>query len=181
MNASGGCVFVLLLTLATASTSLAADGALIVVEDLGGASALPYYRELNLQPRTARRLSPDPSRKSSPPMRPRYSEADMLPVRSARLTPGPVEHRTIEVPGLTPLFLIGDDEQSRTWLREHLPKLRTLRAIGFVVRVDSAQALKSLRELASGLALVPAPGDDLADRLRLRHYPVLITATGIEQ
>nr|MBF3175129.1 DUF2859 domain-containing protein [Pseudomonas aeruginosa] len=29
--------------------------------------------------------------------------------------------------------------------------------------------------------LAPASGDDLAQRLGLRHYPVLITATGIEQ
>jgi integrating conjugative element protein (TIGR03765 family) len=182
MNASSRCVFLLLLSMTKASTALADDGALIVVEDHGGVSALPYYGELSLQPRSTRWSSPNPSRRSSPLIgRARYSEADMLPVRSTRLTPGPVEHRAIDVPGLTPLFLIGDDDRSRAWLREHLPRLRTLRAVGFVVRVDSAQALTSLRELASGLTLVPASGDDLGNRLGLRHYPVLITATGIEQ
>jgi integrating conjugative element protein (TIGR03765 family) len=181
MNARTTCVFALSSVLATVSTSQAADSALIVVEDLGGVSALPYYRELNLQSQTPRRRPPEPSRQSSPQLRPRYSEDAMLRVRSARLTPGLVEHRAINVPGLTPLFLIGDDEQSRKWLRDHLPRLRSLSAIGFVVRVDSAQALRSLRELAPGLTLVPASGDDLADRLRLRHYPVLITAAGIEQ
>jgi integrating conjugative element protein (TIGR03765 family) len=38
-----------------------------------------------------------------------------------------------------------------------------------------------LRRLAPGLTLAPASGDDFAQRLGLRHYPVLITATGIEQ
>jgi integrating conjugative element protein (TIGR03765 family) len=179
MNASSPYVLVLLI-MSTAPTALAEDGALIVVEDLGGVSALPYYRGLNLQPRSTRRFFLDP-RLVPPKSSSRYSEADMLPVRSARLTRGPVEHRAINVPGLTPLFMIGDDDQSRAWLREHLPRLRALRAVGFVVHVETAEALASLRELAAGLTLVPASGDDLGQRLGLRHYPVLITATGVEQ
>ena len=39
---------------------------------------------------------------------------------------------------------------------------------------------KALRRLAPGLMLSPISGDDLAQRLGIRHYPVLITATGIE-
>jgi hypothetical protein len=30
------------------------------------------------------------------------------------------------------------------------------------------------------LVLLPVSGDDLAQRLGIKHYPVLITATGIE-
>jgi len=111
----------------------------------------------------------------------RFSETDMLPVHSARLTPGKVERRIIHASGLRPLFLIGDDARSRTWLRARIESLRTLRAVGFVVNVDSPDALASLRQLASGVTLVPASGDDLAQRLKLNHYPALITATGIEQ
>ena len=40
--------------------------------------------------------------------------------------------------------------------------------------------LAALRRLAPGLMLSPASGDELAQRLGLKHYPVLITATGIE-
>ena len=47
--------------------------------------------------------------------------------------------------------------------------------------VDGEAALTALRRLAPGLTLSPASGDDLAQRLGLRHYPVLITSTGIEQ
>lgn len=180
MNASSRCVLLLLLMMSIGSTALADDGALIVVEDLGGVSAEPYYRALNLQSRSTRRSTAVPHL-VPPKSSTRYSEADMLPVRSARLTPGRVEHRAMNVPGLTPLFMIGDDDQSRAWLREHLPRLRALRAIGFVVHVETAEALESLRELAAGLTLVPASGDDLGHRLGLRNYPVLITATGVEQ
>ncbi|MNE90682.1 hypothetical protein D3C80_1882240 [compost metagenome] len=53
--------------------------------------------------------------------------------------------------------------------------------MGLVVNVESAAALAALRKLAPGLNLSPASGDDLAQRLGLRHYPVLIMSTGIEQ
>ncbi|GFE79166.1 hypothetical protein GCM10011487_11660 [Steroidobacter agaridevorans] len=154
---------------------------LIVVDDLGGASALPYYRALNLQSRKPFPSLVDPTSVRTPSASTRYSEADLLPVRSARLTPGSIAPRAINVPGLTPLFLIGDDDRSRAWLRARLPKLRALRALGWVVNVNSAEALASLRELAPGLTLAPISGDDLGARLGLHYYPVLITPTGIEQ
>ncbi|WP_431521391.1 PFL_4695 family integrating conjugative element protein [Blastomonas fulva] len=59
--------------------------------------------------------------------------------------------------------------------------MRELGAVGLVVNVESMAALVELRHLAPGLTLAPASGDDLAQRLDLRHYPVLITSTGIEQ
>ena len=53
--------------------------------------------------------------------------------------------------------------------------------IGLVVNVETVQGLARLRALVPGVPLAPVSGDDLAERLGLRHYPVLITATGIEQ
>jgi integrating conjugative element protein (TIGR03765 family) len=153
---------------------------LIVVEDLGGVSALPYYRALNLQTPPRNRTEPNvvPPVPKTPGTR--FSESDMLPVRSEKLTPGDVEPRVIRAPGLSPFFLVGDDPRSRAWLRARIDSLRELRAVGFVVNVNSADALSSLRQLAPGLTLAPASGDDLAERLGLHHYPALITATGIE-
>lgn len=156
----------------------AAEPPLIVVEDRGGVSALPYYQALNLQPRAgAEPRSP----RIEPPSAQRHSEADMLPVRSTLLTPGAVERRVIEAPGLNPLFLVGDDDRSRTWLRRHADRLRELNAVGLVVNVESQAALEALRRLGPGLILSPVAADDLARRLAIRHYPVLVTATGIEQ
>lgn len=110
-----------------------------------------------------------------------YTEADLLPIRSPSLRPGQVEPRAVTLPGITALFLIGDDPRSHAWLQQRLPDLRRLGAAGLVVNVESAAALQTLRERSPGLTLSPVPGDDLAQRLGLSHYPLLITATAIEQ
>ena len=54
-------------------------------------------------------------------------------------------------------------------------------AVGLVVNVETAQGLARLRALAPGVPLAPAAADDLAERLGLRHYPALVSATGVEQ
>lgn len=110
-----------------------------------------------------------------------YDEATLLPIRSPSLRPGPVAPRAINLPGITALFLIGDDPRSHAWLQQRLPDLQRLGAAGLVVNVESAASLQALREGAPGLSLTPVPGDDLAPRLGLSRYPVLITATAIEQ
>lgn len=169
-----------LLSLAAAPAILAQPPRLIVVEDRGGVSALPYYQGLDLlQPRAG---DAPPARIELPRLPShRFGEADMLPVRSILLSPGDVARRVIQAPGLTPVFLVGDDDRSRTWLHQRAPALRDLGAVGLVVQVESPQALASLRALAPELTLAPVSGDELAQRLGLRHYPVLITGTGIEQ
>ena len=172
------CVLPLLGLLAL--TAHAADQPLVVVEDRGGASALPYYQALDLQPQASLRERPPP-RIELPPPGERLGEADMLPVRSPSLTPGAIERRVIEAPGLRPLFLLGDDERSRLWLRQRTDTLRKLGAVGLVVNVESQDSLDALRRLAPELVLSPVSADDLARRLGIHHYPVLITATGIEQ
>lgn len=108
-------------------------------------------------------------------------EAEMLPVVSWSLSPGPVESRAIDIPGLRPVFLIGDDSLSRSWLRLWRDKLRRLNALGLVVNVASPEGLLALRQLAEGLRLIPVTGDDLATLLEFSHYPVLVTATYLEQ
>ncbi|MBX8508957.1 integrating conjugative element protein [Pseudomonas cichorii] len=166
-----------LLTLMILSLSLNAQADLIVIEDLGGVSAQPYYQALNLQPET--RPSPLASLPAIP-VKP-YAEADMLPVKSVRLTPGQVTGRTLKAPGLQPLFLVGDDALSRSWLTQRGDVLRQLNAVGLVVNVEQHSALQELRQLADGLHLAPVSGDQLAEMIGLEHYPVLITATGLEQ
>ncbi|WP_315138669.1 integrating conjugative element protein [Achromobacter marplatensis] len=169
----------LLMLLAATPLASYAGEPMIVVEDGGGASALPHYEALNLQPRAdgaARSPIPTPSAPATP-----ADEASMLPVRSAKLTPGTVARRVIEAPGLRPFAVVGDDKASHDWLRRHAASLHERSAVGLVVNVETVQALARLRALAPGVPMAPVAGDDLAERLGLRHYPALITATSIEQ
>ena len=159
-------------------TQTNASRPLIVVEDRGGVSALPYYQALN--PQDAGPAQPPAATPMPRVDNPTDAEAAMLPVHSARLTPGDEPRRAIRAPGLTPLFLLGDDDRSRAWLRQRRAALQELRAVGLVVNVTTPEALAALRRLAPGLMLSAVSGDDLAQRLGIRHYPVLITATGIE-
>jgi integrating conjugative element protein (TIGR03765 family) len=150
---------------------------LIVVEDRGGDSALPYYQVLDS---TENRSTPPAPRTVSPPRSPSEAEAALLPVRSTLLSPGDEPPRAIRAPGLAPIFLVGDDDLSRAWLQRRYAELRELRAVGLAVKVSSPAALDRLRRLVPDLTLSPVSGDDLAERLGLSHIPVLITATGIE-
>lgn len=164
----------LILSLALAATASMAQAGLIVVEDIGGTPAAPYFEAIGLLP-------DEPVREPRTPMIEAVTEAFALPVRSTRLTPGRIEPRSLNAPGLLPFFLIGDDDLSRQWLKERGRILREIGAFGLVVNVESLEALQRLRDLVPGLMLSPVSGDDLAGRLQLFHYPVLITSSGIEQ
>ncbi|OPA89667.1 integrating conjugative element protein [Pseudomonas fluorescens] len=147
------------------------------VEDSGWTSTSPHHRILNAPPeRTSTKATPLPLVPLNP-----YSEADMLPVKSERLSPGKVENRVTNTPGLAPIFLIGDDDLSRRWLTSRKEVLQQLKAVGLVVNVQRLGALTELRNLGEGLAMVPASADELAEHLGIQHYPLLITASGIEQ
>ncbi|RUS67422.1 hypothetical protein CUZ56_01367 [Saezia sanguinis] len=152
-----------------------AQSRLIVVDNLGGTSAAPYYDAMGL---TAEVKTPSDSL-TKPPRQ--VDDSFVLPVRSSLLSPGKVSARQISAPGLSPIFLIGDDNLSKRWLVDRYQSLAMLHAIGLVVQVESAQGLQTLRNLVPDLQLLPVNGNDLARRLNVQHYPVLITAEHIEQ
>lgn len=144
---------------------------LIVVEDRGGVSALPYYQD----------LMPEPTEQSPSLGDIGVRGQGAFPVISEHLTPGEVQGRVINAPGLQPLFVIGDDGVSRTWLSQRREQLQQLNAVGLVVNVANAERFAEVQRWAAGLQVVPAPSDDLAHRLSIKHYPLLITATAIQQ
>ncbi|MGJ3439400.1 integrating conjugative element protein [Pseudomonas sp. Je.1.5.c] len=104
-----------------------------------------------------------------------------LPVHSTRLSPGAVPPRSLKLPGFTPLFLVGHDAASLEWLAQYAQRLQNLGASGLAVEVADVQALRRIQATAPGLDIWPVSGDDIAERLELQHYPVLITPTGLEQ
>lgn len=161
---------ILVTMLLTSWVSGSSAGNLIVVEDRGGTTALPYYQD----------LEPElPAGNPSPVVG--VHRVDAFPVRSAQLSPGTVQGRVINAPGLQPLFLVGDDPLSRSWLLQRRDQLQQLQAVGLAINVASEDRLAEIRRWAGDLQVLPAPTDDLAARLGLRHYPVLLTPTAIQQ
>ena len=108
-------------------------------------------------------------------------EAWILPVRSSHLSPGQIASRTLNMPGLQPFFLVGDDPRSRAWLHQRATELHEMGAAGLAVEVADTEALARIRAAAPDITILPVNGNDIATRLQIEHYPVLITATSLEQ
>lgn len=152
--------------------SVHANAALTVVADLGGESVEPLFRAIETVPDAADTVSAKPA---VPLMQ------AIFPVISSRLHPGDTSPRTLSLPGMSPIFLLGDDPLSLRWLKQKQQKLAAINATGLVVNVASQERFQALQQYASGLTLLPVSGDDLAQRLQLSAYPVLITDSGVSQ
>jgi len=129
--------------------------------------------------------SADESPQQSPiPTKPQLGAADpeaWLPIESPGLTPGLVQTRLHDRPFARPFFLIGSDARSLKWLQDHRERLKEVGAVGMLVQADTLEDLRIIAELADGLSILPASASDIAKALGISHYPVLITAHGIEQ
>ncbi len=134
---------------------------LTVVEDRGGSSALSYYQDI------------DPEPTHTTPVVTGVRAGGAFPVSTPELSPGPVHGRVINAAGLQPMFIVG--------LKQKLSALQGLQAVGLAVNVSNAARLQEIRRWAPGLQVMPVPASDIAGRLGLQHYPVLITATTLQQ
>jgi len=108
-------------------------------------------------------------------------ETWILPVHSSHLSPGQIKSCALNMPGLRPFFLVGEDTHSLAWLRQRATELQEMGAAGLAVEVTDAEALIRIRAAAPGITILPVNGNDIATRLKIEHYPVLITATSLEQ
>lgn len=107
--------------------------------------------------------------------------AGLFPVTTPELSPGIEPRRSVKLNMITPVFLIGSDDQSRNWFVQFKDRLAAIGAAGLVVEVPTLAAFKDLQALAPGLHLSPVSCSDLAIQLGIKHIPVLISASGIEQ
>lgn len=118
----------------------------------------------------------------NPKKKPPLKVFNPLPIVTPNLTPGLVTKRSINQPYLSnPMFLIGADPFSLSWLKNNKSLLQRINAIGILVNVENEEQLKSIVVLGKGLKIIPAPAVDLAKQLKLTHYPLLISKQYIEQ
>ncbi|MDF5890281.1 integrating conjugative element protein [Pseudomonas syringae pv. syringae] len=154
-----------------------AQAGLTTVEDQRGDDAPPYLRVASAQ-------TNDSSQSNRATHADISTFADVtwiLPISSSLLTPGQIAPRPLNMPGLQPFFLVGDDSQSLAWLRQRAVGLREIGAAGLAVEVADTAALSRIRAAAPGITILPVNGNDIATRLQIEHYPVLVTATSLEQ
>lgn len=154
-----------------------AQAKLVIIADRGGEPTQPYYDELGLSSLSVKETID----KQNIPVLTRVTVAQILPVISTKLTPGQVTTKHIKVQALTPFFIIGSDSLSKKWLLERKDELLNMGAKGLVVNVQTGYELDELQALVPKLLLQPTYGDDIATRLNLAHYPVLITSEIITQ
>lgn len=149
---------------------LTARAELIVVYDSGQTVSVERY----LAPLQAA-MSPVPPREA---LEPHLGAADMdelLPIRSPGLTPGRVTPRRVEHAASLAFFLIGSDPVSLAWLRRHRRELIAVEAIGLLVDAVNVADLRAVAAAGEGLSITPGGGRDIADALKVRHYPFAIT------
>ncbi|EKN3342823.1 integrating conjugative element protein [Yersinia enterocolitica] len=152
-------------------TSFTTKANLTVVADLGGQSTTDYFEGIDNQGETT-----EPQGELSA-----LILMTVLPVITPEMMPDKVSVKALNLPGMRPMFLVGDDDLSRHWLLQRRDTLVALNAVGLVVNVVNEEALSNLKKHAPELELLPVSGSDLARRLGLSHYPVLLTDKGLEQ
>ena len=156
---------------------VAAQAELTVIYDSGNTRLIAPFLEAFESANETPQLSPVP-------IKPKLGAADpktWLPIQSPGLKPGIVQARSHDRPFARPFFLIGSDTRSRQWLRDHRGRLKEIGAVGMLVQAETLDDLRTIAELADGLPILPASAGDIAKALGVAHYPVLISAHGIEQ
>ena len=154
-----------------------AQAELTVIYDNGRTAPIAPYLDVFEAPNAVPQMSPVPTRPSLGAADPK----SWLPIRSPGLTPGTVRARKHDRPFTRPFFLIGSDARSRRWLRTHRDQLKAIGAVGMLVQAETLDDLRAIANLADGLSILPASGTDIARALGISHYPVLVSAHGIEQ
>lgn len=105
-----------------------------------------------------------------------------LPITTPSMQPGTVSPNAKAMRYLQqPLFLVGSDQISKDWLTKKRDSLIAMGAIGLLIEAKDLEDIETMLALAEGLRLVPASAEDLAVRLGLTHYPVLLSKEGWEQ
>lgn len=104
-----------------------------------------------------------------------------FPIATESMRPGRLQaHAQLRTAGwlAAPMFIVGDDPQSRQWLEANRDKLGRLGASGLVVNVASLDAFRSLRAVAPNVPMAPGSIQELARQAGLTIYPLFVAADG---
>ncbi len=105
-----------------------------------------------------------------------------FPIRTPEMTPGRVTPSRHAFTGVQrPLCVVGTDPWSQRWAANRRARLLELGAVCLVVQAKTTQDVEALRATLAPVPTIAASASDLARRLGLTHYPVLLSGEGVEQ
>lgn len=147
-----------------------------VIEDRGGESVERYLPK--------QKQSDDRMKKNFHERQSRKLIDAHFPVVTKSMTVGRVtEEEAAEVPyqmATKPMFIIGYDPVSLNWLASNKDMLIDKKAVGFVVNVSNKEELKEIHaRVGNQLYIQPLPGDQLAEHLKIQHYPFYMDNQGV--
>ena len=150
----------------------------LVLHDSGHTKPLaPFYSHVKWKVEQAPRVST-----AIPP------HGFRLPISSDLMTPGKVEPRPLlkineNMPrsAMRPLFLFGADETSLKWVRDNHRRFKELRAVGMLIEARTDRQVIAALEAVGDIPMFGGSADEIAQALKLQHYPVLITPQGVSQ
>ena len=160
--------------------SLSIQAELIEIADYGGISPSKYFERITMddpientsigQPLSSEQVA-------------QYTLKKRLPIQSKLLSPGRVKSRKWQHQAFmgTTIALIGYDKTSIKWLKLKKKKLQAQGTVIMMVNVKTEQQLKKVQAFLPKNQVLAMSGDDVARQLNLKHYPVLISANGVEQ
>ncbi|MFN7098194.1 MAG: PFL_4695 family integrating conjugative element protein [Gammaproteobacteria bacterium] len=104
----------------------------------------------------------------------------LFPVVSP-LTQGNITTTQINLPHLEkPVFVIGDDEVSIAWAKQHAVQLKAAHAIGLLTNTQTEARWQAIQHI-TGLTLIPVSLDGLNQLISVSHYPFLLSQHWLEQ
>jgi integrating conjugative element protein (TIGR03765 family) len=93
------------------------------------------------------------------------------------------EHQVLQAMWMVhPIFLVGADAASLSWLRHNTRALQAMQAVGVVVQAETAEEFRRIQRTAPALAYAPGSGpwlDGTLQRAGAAVYPVLIDTQGM--
>lgn len=151
-----------------------AQTAAIVIHDSGQTLPIaPYLAPLYAEQVPARRRS-----SANPPLQVATPMSAMFPLKTTKLSPGKISPTNVKMLMPMPIFVVGDDPQSRAWMTRNSKVLFELQATGIVVQAATEDNFWALRNAYPALRMVPSHGDDLYRTFGLNAYPFLIKTDG---
>ncbi len=169
--------FIILLLLISGSSQVLAQ--LIEIANYGGVSTEQYFKRITMD---------DPQQNSSigQPLNKAQLAAlakKRFPIKSRLLKPGKLRsHHWRSAKFMsTQIAMLGYDRLSVQWLQKNKKKLEQQKVIIMVVNVKTQKQFNKIKAFLPDNQVMAMSGDDVAQQLQIKYYPVLINARGIEQ